>query len=513
MNPSFSGVYLLGSVFTVAVCGLIYELVAAALSSYLLGGSVTQFSLVIGIFLTAMGLGSYLTRYLPDDAADAFIAIQIAIGLVGGLSAPLLLTSFALSLAYWPVLVMVLTITGTLVGMEIPLLIRLLKDENALRITVSNVLALDYMGALIASVAFPLILVPYVGLLRTSLICGLLNIAVALLGVKILRPVLKARNRLLPAAVVSAVVLVAGLAASGVFTGMVETFLYQDRIVFAKQTPYQRIVVTRWRDDIRLFLDGHLQFSSIDEHRYHEALVHPAMAAAPGAVRALILGGGDGLTAREVLKYPRIQRIDLVDLDGDMIDLFTNHSALADLSRRALSDSRLTVHVQDAGKFLENSTEFWDVIFIDLPDPNNLSLARLYSTSFYSLVAKRLSKYGVIATQATSPFYAPDAFWCIAKTLETARVGPEGGLYVYPYHAHVPSFGDWGFILASRRPFDPASLRLDSAIPLKFLSQDLLPTLFLFPKDLRTSKEIQPNRLDNQIIMEYYKRSWKRFSQ
>ena len=352
MTQRFPGIFLLAAVFVIAVCGLVYELIAAALSSYLLGGSVTQFSIVIGIFLTAMGLGSYLTRFFRKNLIDVFVGIQIGIGVSGGLSAAVLLFTFAVLPAYLPALVIVLTITGTLVGMEIPLLIRILKSNEALRLTVSNVLALDYVGALIASCAFPLLLVPYLGLLRTSFLFGLINIAVGAVALRVLAPMLRKKRTLGITAAISAAILGAGLAGSGAFTSMAENLLYQDDIILARQTPYQRLVVTRWRNDVRLFIDGKLQFSSVDESRYHEALIHPAMAASPGAVRALVLGGGDGMAVRELLKYPSLQTIDLVDLDEEMVSLFRDRPQLASLSDNALSHPKVRVHIQDAGKFL-----------------------------------------------------------------------------------------------------------------------------------------------------------------
>ncbi len=513
MADRLPGIFLLAAVFVIAICGLVYELIAASLSSYLLGGSVTHFSIVIGVFLTAMGAGSYLTRFVKKDLADLFVAIQIGIGLSGGLSAAILLFTFAVLETYLPVLLGVLAMTGALVGMEIPLLIRILRSRATLRLTVANVLALDYLGALIASCAFPLFLVPYFGLLRTSFLFGIINVAVAAVATRVLASMLRRRRVLRTMAAVAGLVLAAGLAGAGVFTSMTEDLLYQDDILFTRQTPYQRIVVTRWHDDIRLFIDGNLQFSTVDEHRYHEALVHPTMSAAPAAQRALIVGGGDGMAAREILKYPRIRRIDLVDLDGEMIRLFRDRPFLARLSDHALSDPRVKIHIMDAGKFLERSKEFWDLIFVDLPDPNTLSLGRLYTKSFYRLCAKHLGSRGIAVTQATSPFYAREAFWCIVQTWEQTPVGPEqkGRFHVYPYHVYVPSFGDWGFVMAARRNLDPDRLTVSKDVPMKFLSDKLLPTLFAFPKDSLPKREIRTNRLDDQALVKYYREGWRRF--
>jgi spermidine synthase len=513
MTDRISGAFLLVAVFAVAICGLVYELLAATVSSYLLGASVTQFSLVIGLFLTAMGLGSYATKFVQSRLVDAFLAIQIGIGLVGGISAAILLITFAVLSTYLPILIGLLAIVGALVGMEIPLIIRILKSRDALRVTVANVLALDYLGALFASVAFPLVLVPYLGLLRTGFVFGLINVAVAAVGLRVLAPLVRRRRLLRMAAGGAALVLCAGLIGAGHFTGFTENQLYQDEIIFTAQTKYQRLVVTRWHDDIRLYIDGNLQFSSVDEHRYHETLVHPAVAACPGARRVLILGGGDGMAARELLKYPRIERIDLVDLDAAIIEAFSERPFLSRLSGDALGDPRVQVHVADAVRFLQASSAVWDMIVMDLPDPNSLSLGRLYTTSFFTLCGQHLAAGGVLVTQATSPFYAPEAFWCIAATLQQARAGPEGiaRLHVRPYHAYVPSFGDWGFIMASRRWIDPADLRLQPGLRLRFLTDTLLPSLFLFPPDTLPKADIEPNRLNDQILVTYYRRGWRRY--
>ncbi|MFH0825734.1 MAG: polyamine aminopropyltransferase [Pseudomonadota bacterium] len=513
MSDRRTGLYLLAAVFVIAVCGLVYELIAAALSSYLLGGSVTQFSIVIGVFLTAMGIGSYLTRFVEDKLVDTFIAVQVGIAFSGGMSAAVLLLVFAVTDVYLPVLIAVLMLTGALVGMEIPLIIRIMRAGEALRVTVSNVLALDYLGALIASCAFPVLFVPYIGLLRTSFIFGLINTAVAAVGLRVLGETTTRPKTLKTAIIAVGAVLGTGLVFSGAFTSFTETLMYQDNIILTRQTPYQRLVVTRWREDLRLFIDGHLQFSTVDEHRYHESLVHPVVAACRHPRRALILGGGDGMTAREVLKHPSIEHIDLVDLDEEMISLFRDRGRLAELSDRALSNPKVSVHIDDAYKFLEKTRDSWDVILIDLPDPSNLSLGRLYTKSFYRLCGEHLAVTGCLATQATSPFYAPDAFWCIVRTLEETPLGAGGRdrFRAYPYHVHIPSFGDWGFVAATRGSIDPKTLVLDKNVRLKFLTESLLPTLFVFPKDVLPGPGISANRLDDQALVKYYRHGQRRF--
>lgn len=495
---------LLASVFVIAGCGIGYELLAGALSSYLLGSSVMQFSVVIGLFMTAMGVGSFLSRFIERRLLATFLLVEIAVGVVGGVSPLLLFFAFAVLDNYTPLLVLLCLVIGALVGLEIPLLIRILRKRLSLEAALGNVLSLDYLGALGASLLFPLVLVPQLGLVRTGALFGMLNVAVAILGIHVFRRSLAHPGRLQVLAAASLAGLAALLAGGGGATRLLEDTLYQDEILYAESSRYQRIVLTRWRDDVRLFLDGNLQFSSADEFRYHEALVHPAMGAVASPRRVLILGGGDGLAAREVLEHPSVESIALVDLDPAVTRLFREVELLTALNRAALDDPKVRVINDDAYEFLEASGDRYDVVIIDLPDPNNEGLSKLYSRSFYRLVAKHLAPDGVMVTQATSPYYSRAAFWSIVATVGAADLTPGGPhLLPLPYHAHVPSFGDWGFVLAALRPLRPEAIEL--RVPTRFLTPELLPTLFVFPGDIGP-RPAPVNRLDTPVILRLYER-------
>jgi spermidine synthase len=270
-------------------------------------------------------------------------------------------------------------------------------------------------------------------------------------------------------------------------------------------------VLTRWRSDLRLYIDGNLQFSSADEFRYHEALVHPALSLAGCPREVLLLGAGDGLAAREILKHRCVERIDLVDLDPEMTRLFSEVALLRELNRGALRDPRVRIINEDAQKFLERSAHLYGAILIDLPDPNNEGLGKLYSRSFYRLVGQHLTAGGVMVTQATSPFYATDAFWCIVNTIDatTLRRGAAERLHALPYRASVPSFGEWGFVLAATRPLRPEEIRIE--VPTRYLSSALVPTLFVFAADI--SRRATPvNRLDNQVLVRLYEAGFRRYN-
>src|SRR5688500_11978026 len=403
------------NVIIIATCGLIYELLAGTLSSYVLGDSITQFSLIIGIYLSAMGVGSYLSRFIDKNVAEKFIDIELAVAVIGGFSAPLLFLTFAYISYFGIILYSTVFIIGTLVGLEIPLLMRILKDELDFKELVSRVLSLDYVGALVASLLFPLFLVPKLGLNRTSLLFGMLNAGVGLWATWLLEPLI-ANRKLTVLRVKGFIVLVLlgiALIKADSLTTLAEDHLFMDNIVYAKSSPYQRIVVTKGKTGHALFLNGNLQFNSFDEYRYHEALVHPAFAAFEGEPkRVLVLGGGDGLALREILKYKSVQTVQLVDLDPMMTGLSRALPVLAELNGNAYDDPRVTVTNGDAFVWLDNNDAApFDIVIIDFPDPNNFALGKLYSTRFYNLLKKKLTADSAVVIQCTSPLIARKSYW------------------------------------------------------------------------------------------------------
>ncbi|MDA7425949.1 polyamine aminopropyltransferase [Thalassococcus lentus] len=497
-------IWLLAATFIIAVAGLIYELIAATVSSYLLGDSVRQFSLVIGVFLSAMGLGAWASRFI-QRAMPGFIWAQLALGVLGGFMAPVLFFTYAwtgdVALALYGMLIAV----GVLSGMEIPLIARVLKEIGAPEFRFENVLSVDYVGALVASLAFPLLVIPHLGLMSASLFFGCLNLAVAGLSLWLFREQASRMQWGLwgAALAVSALALVQ----SERLVSIAEVQLFEDDVIFSEATPYQQITVTRFQGRVRLFLDHSIQFDSRDEHRYHEALVHPAMARAPRRNNILILGGGDGMAAREVLRYSDVETVTLVDLDPRVTALFRDHPELSLLNDRALSDPRVSITNMDAWRYIETAQDSYDVIILDLPDPKNLALSKLYSRSFYHLLVERLSSTGLLVTQSGSPLFARQAYWSIVNTLETTRnpVSPGAGLSVLPYHVYLPSFGDWGFSMASFSPLAERQLALPDG--LRFLTPDVWQMAQVFDGD--TSRvEAEINTIQTHALLEYYLEGW-----
>ena len=498
---------LLASVFVIAACGLVYELAAGALASYLLGDSVLQFSTVIGVYLFAMGLGSWLSRFVERQLIGVFLQVELLVGVLGGLMPAALFAAHSLlppgeGAAFRVLLYALVLMVGTFVGLEIPLVMRILKRHFSARYglkdLVSQVLTFDYLGALLVALAFPLLLVPQLGLVRTGIAFGLLNVGVAAWALWLFRAELRGWRSHAWACGLSALLLSSALLGAEQLTTWAEDRFYGEHIVFKQSSPYQRIVVTDGRAGTRLFLNGNLQFHAKDEYRYHEALVHPAMAAHGAPKRVLVLGGGDGMAVREILKYPSVEQVTLVELDPLMTGLFTANPKLAALNGHSLSSPKLTIVNADAFGWLEQQAGTFDVIVIDFPDPSNFALGKLYTASFYQLVDQHLSAGGYAVVQTTSPLIARRSFWTVATTLESV------GLAITPYHAHVPSFGEWGFILASHRPF-----RVTGSLPpgLRFITPQSLPALLDFPPDMaRVPTEV--NRLSNQVLVQEFEAEW-----
>ncbi len=500
-SPQPLEIALLASVFVVAACGLVYELAAAALASYVLGDSVLQFSTVIGTYLFAMGIGSWLSRFFERQLPAHFLRIELLVALVGGaLPAVLFLANAHAPGAFRLLLYGGVLLTGTLVGLEIPLVMRILKRDVVLKDLVSQVLTFDYLGALAVSLAFPLLLVPYLGLVRTGLFFGLMNAAVAVWALWLFRHELRhfGAHALACAGVLG--LLLAGFAGAATLTSWAEDRFYQDRIVFTATSPYQRIVVTNnaAHGGHRLYLNGNLQFAERDEYRYHEALVHPVMAAHGAPKKVAVLGGGDGMAVREVLKYASVESVTLVELDPAMTTLFVSQPALTRLNANALASPKVKVVNTDAFGWLESGTDTFDVVIVDFPDPTNFSIGKLYTNAFYALLDRRLAASGYAVVQTTSPLVARGSYWTVVGTMESV------GLRTAPYHANVPSFGEWGFVIASRRPF-----RLPTELPpqLRYLTLQTLPLLFDFPLDMaRVPTEV--NRLSNQVLVHRYEQEW-----
>ncbi|HYH30670.1 MAG TPA: polyamine aminopropyltransferase [Pseudonocardia sp.] len=498
---------LLAAVAVCAACGLVYELILLTLSASLAGGGITATSLIVAGFVAALGAGALLVKPLLGHAATVFVAVEILLGVLGGLSAVTLYVTFSFYGTSAAVLIAATAVIGVLVGAEVPLLMTLLQsgrtgiDARTSGKVLADLNAADYTGALLGGLVWPFVLLPLAGLVRGAALTGMVNlVAAAVVAVFLLRAQMAvgARRAATAALLAAAVVLGVLLIRAHDIEVTARQRLYADPVVVAEQSAYQQIVLTERGDDVRLYLDGDLQFSSLDEYRYTESLVHPVLAGDPE--RVLILGGGDGLAAREVLRHPSVREVVQVELDPAVLDLA--RTKLGGLNDHSLADPRVEVIAADAFTWLRQpAAHGFDAAIVDMPDPDTPALGRLYSTEFYGLVGAALEPGGLMSVQAGSPYSTPRAYWRTISTVSSAGFG------VTPYHVHVPSFGDWGFALA--RPGGPApALTLSPQAPrLRFLDTAVLQAAGVFPRD-RLPQELPPSTLDRPRVVEDIRRGY-----
>lgn len=502
---------LLAVVLVVAAAGLVYELALVAVGSFLFGNTVRQTALVLSVFVCAMGIGSLAAKPLLRRPVATFAVLEAALALVGGLSVLLAYAAFAWLDLYEPTVVVIAAAIGAMVGAELPLLMSLVQrirrqDADA---AVSDLFAADYIGALAGGLVFPFLLLPWFGLLRGAIAAGVANaLCAAVVALWLFGRSLSPRRRRALAGLF--VVVVAVLAAlwwvSDDFEVSARQRLFRDPIVLTERTRYQEIVLTESVSisgdaDTRLFLNGDLQFSSADEYRYHESLVHPAMSGRHASV--LILGGGDGLAAREVLRYPDVRRVVEVELDPAMLDLARHDPRLRALNAGALDDPRVSLVTADAFAWLREPRDLFDVVVVDMPDPDDTATAKLYSQEFYEMIGAVVAPDGRVVVQAGSPFFAPDSYWCVVATLEAA------GWTVAPYHVDVPSFGDWGYVLARRGQIPELSVTPPPG-GLRFLDDSTLAAAATFPPD-RRRRAVDVSTLLHPVIADYVARGWRQW--
>ncbi len=496
INEKFDARLLLVTTLLISICSIIYELIISSISSYLQGDSITQFSITIGLYMSAMGIGSYLSKYIKNKLFNRFVFIEMSVGILGGFSSLVLFLANIYTEIYDLIMYILIILIGIFVGLEIPILTRIIENnESNVRKNLANIFTFDYIGGLIGSIAFPLLLFPKLGFVTTTLLVGSINIFVALLIILRYRNYIEKYKIVLNISILGLVIITIFLFTGKLLTNKIEEGLYRDDIILSEQTQYQKIVMTKHKDDVRLFLDGNLQLSSTDEYRYHEALVHIPMLYAKSHERVLILGGGDGLAAREALKYKDVKEIVLVDIDKQMTDLCSTDKQLVELNKGSLSDEKLHIVNQDAYLYVQENDKKFDVIIIDFPDPNNESLNKLYTNVFYNYIKSNLVEKGVMVCQSTSPYYAKKSFWCINKTIKTQFET------VLPYHLQVPTFGEWGFNMA----FNGENVRSNLSVETRYLSADNIDTLFLFGKDELVNLDmVQENNMFKPSLVTYY---------
>jgi len=508
---------LKAAIFATGFAGIVAEYVLSTLATYFIGDSIFQWTMIVSLMLFCMGLGSRLSKRITKNLIQNFLFLEVTLSVLVAFSSVLVYTLAAFSTYYEVVIYLLSMLIGLLIGLEIPLVVRINKEYDDLKTNISSILEKDYYGSLLGGVFFAFIGLPIIGLSYTPFILGLINFFVAGIVLyrfkdKIPKPKL---NRLYYILSIAFVVLITGISFTNPIIAWGEQTKYKDKIIYSEQTKYQNIVLTEWKDEHWLYLNGNLQFCSIDETMYHEPLVHPVMQLYSKPQNILILGGGDGCAVRELLKYPSVKTIDMVDLDGKMTDLGKNNPVLIDINNGSMSSSKLSIYNKDAYIHLEhdNST-FYDIIIIDLPDPRSVELGRLYSHEFYSICNRKLRPNGILITQAGSPYFATKAFKCIEKTMTSAN------FTTIPMHNQVLSMGEWGWIIGMKNKNitkPELKKRLESLrfsnIQTKWINTEAMKLLTSFGKDSYLNKSsqesIEVNKIHNPVLYQYYlKGNW-----
>lgn len=535
----------------VGICGISYEYTFSRLASDIMGNSVKQWAIVIGLMMFFMGVGADLQKYFPDKyIVDSFIFLEILLGLLGGIGPTVTLYAFGMLHDHFILIhYFFICSIGLMIGLEIPLLSRVNeRTVPSLKENLGLILKMDYIGSFVGALVWVFILPRFFNVLEISFFLGIVNVCVALFTWIWFHSWMRFPKLITGFAIGVLVILSIGIMNGREITITAEQKLYKDPIVYTKTTPYQRIVVTKnWSGELFFYINGNLQFSSQDEYIYHEFLVHPVLSSLEHRRHILVLGGGDGLAVREILKYPDVETVTLVDIDPEMTRLAAEWQDLVKLNQGALSDHRVIVrhgggimpgekvtleqsghgyfrrhrsesgpeiylYSIDAFTFAESIPGIYDAIIIDFPDPNSHELAKLYSLEFYSRLKDKLAMNGLLIQQSSAPARAKEVFLVIGRTLDKAEFS------TLPIHQYVPSFGDWGWWIAGHSErWNRQAIRehiLDnSQLPedVRYITEDLLESSMSFGKKRLDSENSDVNTLLNKRIYFYYEQALKKY--
>jgi len=493
--------------FATGISGIVAEYILSTLASYFIGNAILQFTLIVSIMLFSMGLGSRLSKSFESKIIEYFILTELILSVCVSFVAIISYLIYGFTDNSWIVIYLLSIFIGLLIGLEIPFATRINDDFESLKTNISSILEKDYYGSLIGGLFFAFIGLPYLGLTYTPFVLGILNFLVSFWFFWVLKDLIDPtwKKALKVAYVLIGLSLFLGILFAKPIILFGEQAKYKDKIVFEKQTKYQKIVITKWMNDHSLYINGNQQLSTFDEYLYHEPMVHPIMRLTKSHNDILILGGGDGCIVRELKQYPEIKNITLVDLDKEMIKLGQENKILLNLNKGALNSNKVSIQIGDAFKFLETTNKLYDIIFIDLPDPNNVDLNKLYTREFYFLCYNKLKHDGAIITQAGSPYYATKAFYSVEKTMQNSK------FHTFPLHNQILTLGEWGWVIGTKEPI--SKQRFNSidlqGLNLRWLNQDALKQISSFGKPLIDTSDIKVNTLISPVLYNYYsKGNW-----
>lgn len=501
------------ALFATGLSGIVAEYILSTLASYFIGDSAVQWSLIVSVMLFSMGLGSRISKYLEGNLLLKFIGVEFALSLLVSFSSLLAYSAAGLT-EYVGLLIYGLSILiGLLIGLEIPLVIRLNEEFESLKVNIASVMEKDYLGSLVGGLFFAFVGLPIIGLTYTPFILGFINFMVAIgLYITVKREIASNSKTWLgiSALAILSIMSIGALKAQDIIL-FGEQSRYKDKVVFSAQSKYQKIVMTQWKEHYWLYLNGNQQLSTLDEDKYHEALIHPAMALAGSVKQALVLGGGDGCAARELLKYPGIESITVVDLDSMMTGLAARHPILTELNDSAFHHPKVSTQNADAFTWLEKSEGMFDIIIIDLPDPRSVELNRMYTEEFYRMCYLKLRPHGSLITQAGSPYFATQAFRCIDTSMASA------GFETLPLHNHVITLGEWGWVLGQKAEWTQGDLKRRAralefkGIETRWLNQEAMLMMSSFGKDIyfKSADSVRVNHIQDPVLYRYYlKGNW-----
>jgi len=515
------------SMFFTGASGLVNEYVLSTVTTYILGNSIEQFSLTIALMLGFMGVGGAVQKFVNDkNLMLKFISLEISLSVIGGLTPLAIYAAYSYIPNHFALVQYFFIITiGFLIGFEIPFIIRINeKYTKSLKENLSFILAADYIGSLVGTLVWLYILLPRIPIYEISFIVSGVNLFVALVTYLYVRQI-NLKGVLL--FVASVIVLTYGYLNAGKINKYIEQRLYKDPIVEEFNTKYQHLILTHNYkiNDYRLYINGNTQLSSLDERRYHELLVHPAMSLVKNPKNILVIGGGDGMAIREIKKYESVENITLIDLDPGMIEFAKNSPVISKINEGAFEDinimnpdwvkpgnlqrlnNKKSVNVLniDADKMLwKLEGNYFDVVIVDLPDPSSIELSKLYSKEFFIKLRKVMTPNAVGSIQSTSPYHAKEAYLIIGNTVKA------GGLTTLPYHANIPSFGEWGWWLFTKN--GNIEKELDLSVETTFLTKEVFESSKIFGKgELEQKNKIVNTIMFPQLFEVYINSSWKNY--
>ncbi|MEH6595907.1 MAG: polyamine aminopropyltransferase [Colwellia polaris] len=552
-NRLWDDTLLILTMAVLAGCGLIYEYLLSHYAGRVLGIMESTIYAMIGLMIVAMGLGAFAARKI-QCAFNGFVWLELTIAFLGSSSILIIGGLIAITQTFPEILGNMFNlppdayprggifkqlsflafnspyffglILGFFIGMEIPLIARIREEihQKHLKNNLGTIYGADYIGAGIGAAIWVIFLLS-IDISKASALTAALNLTAGVIFILYYWQRLTWRKTLITAHGVLLVMIMAIYHYGNGWLSQMSNLLYLDKVVYSDKTRFQQLTFTQRNmgpesgNIINFYLNGRLQFSSSDEFIYHSYLVNPVLAGSARHDNILIIGGGDGLALRDVLQW-QPKHVTLVDLDTELMQLFKKpHEKLPNslaneieaLNAASLRDERVNIISADAFIAIDTllqSQQTFDAIIVDLPDPSHPDLNKLYSVNFYARLKQLLAGDGLIGIQSASPYHAKNAFIAIGKTVQAA-----GYSSVQQYHDNVPSFGEWGWTIASKIGASPLT-RLKSIeefpTPHHWLTLPMTINAFEFSKGFYEDSDSVPvNYLGSHAIYQLHQKAWQ----